>query len=88
MGGASDEVETMHLTENGWVDGGGKYDFGRVVEDIVPEGAVLSITKHSWCGALGAPSSAGCNFHEKERTDDTDLLKKLKVQHGKPTFSI
>ena len=48
MGGASDETETMHLTENGWVSGGGKYDFGRVVKDVVPEGTVLSITKHSW----------------------------------------
>ena len=82
---ASDEWEDEHLTPNGWVSGSYKHDHGHRETKAVPEDAVLTVRRHVVVGSLGAMPNI--DVTETARTDDHELIKKLREQFGPPTFS-
>lgn len=85
---ASDEWQVMHLTASGWVLGGGKYDDGQRIEDVVPAGAVLSVCRHVTVGKLGVGSSMNVNESETPRAADRGMIEMLLSKYGKPQFGV
>jgi hypothetical protein len=71
---ASNEWTEYHLTQNGWVEGSQKRDFGQTIRRPSPEGSVMRVLYHETCNGYGPVHGS---TKEEWRSDDTILVEAL-----------